>query len=131
MGGIGSGKSFKNNYNSLSKIELNMRTFHDVNKVDTSITLFGEDLLSSHVCCYGRYDIQYGVEGQDDRCRVYRWAVGRMQTCSSSDTIDCACTQNEECITRVAHLATNGKASFSIYVVSLLNGVVCHPNYPL
>jgi isopentenyl diphosphate isomerase/L-lactate dehydrogenase-like FMN-dependent dehydrogenase len=44
MGGIGSGKSFKNNYNSLSKIELNMRTFHDVNKVDTSITLFGERL---------------------------------------------------------------------------------------
>lgn len=44
MGGIGSGKSFKNNYTSLSKIELNMRTFHDVKKVDTSIILFGEEL---------------------------------------------------------------------------------------
>ncbi|MDD5168877.1 MAG: alpha-hydroxy-acid oxidizing protein [Syntrophales bacterium] len=44
MGGIGSGRSFKNNFNSLAKIELNMRTFHDVKKVDTSITLFGETL---------------------------------------------------------------------------------------
>jgi isopentenyl diphosphate isomerase/L-lactate dehydrogenase-like FMN-dependent dehydrogenase len=44
MGGIGSGKSFKNNYTSLAKIELNMRTFHDMKKPDTSITLWGEKI---------------------------------------------------------------------------------------
>jgi isopentenyl diphosphate isomerase/L-lactate dehydrogenase-like FMN-dependent dehydrogenase len=44
MGGIGSGKSFKNNYTSLAKVELQMRTFHSVKKPDTSITLFGEKL---------------------------------------------------------------------------------------
>jgi isopentenyl diphosphate isomerase/L-lactate dehydrogenase-like FMN-dependent dehydrogenase len=44
MGGIGSGKSFKNNYTSLAKIELHMRTFHDMKKPDTSITLWGEKL---------------------------------------------------------------------------------------
>jgi 4-hydroxymandelate oxidase len=44
MGGIGSGKSFKNNYNSLAKIELHMRTFHSVKKPDTSVTLWGEKL---------------------------------------------------------------------------------------
>src|ERR1700690_87139 len=44
MGGIGSGKSFKNNYAALQKIELNMRTFHDIKKVDTSVTLFGEKI---------------------------------------------------------------------------------------
>ncbi|HOP85429.1 MAG TPA: alpha-hydroxy-acid oxidizing protein [Syntrophorhabdaceae bacterium] len=44
MGGIGSGQSFKNNFIALQKIQLNMRTFHDVKKVDTSITLWGEKL---------------------------------------------------------------------------------------
>ncbi len=44
MGGIGSGRSFKNNYTSLAKVELHMRTFHNVKKPDTSITLFGEKL---------------------------------------------------------------------------------------
>ena len=44
MGGIGSGRSFKNNYNALAKIELNQRTFHEVKNVDTSISLFGETL---------------------------------------------------------------------------------------
>lgn len=44
MGGIGSGKSFKNNYAALQRIELNMRTFHDIKKVDTSVTLFGEKI---------------------------------------------------------------------------------------
>jgi len=44
MGGIGSGQSFKNNFIALQKIQLNMRTFHDVKKVDTTITLWGEKL---------------------------------------------------------------------------------------
>ncbi len=44
MGGIGSGQSFKNNFTALQKIQLNMRTFHDVKKADTSITLWGEKL---------------------------------------------------------------------------------------
>ncbi len=44
MGGIGSGQSFKNNFIALQKIQLNMRTFHDVKKVNTSITLWGEKL---------------------------------------------------------------------------------------
>lgn len=44
MGGIGSGKSFKNNFLSLQKIELNMRSFHNIKKVDTSVTLFGEKI---------------------------------------------------------------------------------------
>ena len=44
MGGIGSGQSFKNNFIALQKIQVNMRTFHDVKKADTSITLWGEKL---------------------------------------------------------------------------------------
>ncbi|MCX8027012.1 MAG: alpha-hydroxy-acid oxidizing protein [Thermodesulfovibrionales bacterium] len=44
MGGIGSGKSFHNNYDSLAKIQLKMKTFHDVKKPDTSITLWGHKL---------------------------------------------------------------------------------------
>jgi 4-hydroxymandelate oxidase len=44
MGGVGSGQSFKNNFIALQKIQLNMRTFHDVKKPDMSVTLFGEKL---------------------------------------------------------------------------------------
>jgi isopentenyl diphosphate isomerase/L-lactate dehydrogenase-like FMN-dependent dehydrogenase len=44
MGGIGSGRSFKNNYAALQRIELNMRTFHNIKKVDTTVKLFGEQL---------------------------------------------------------------------------------------
>jgi 4-hydroxymandelate oxidase len=44
FGGIGSGASFKNNYQSLASIHLNMRTFHANKKPDTSITVFGEKL---------------------------------------------------------------------------------------
>jgi isopentenyl diphosphate isomerase/L-lactate dehydrogenase-like FMN-dependent dehydrogenase len=44
MGGIGSGQAFKNNYNALNKIDLVMRTFHDVKKPDLTTTLFGHKL---------------------------------------------------------------------------------------
>ena len=44
MGGIGSGQSFKNNFIALQKVQLHMRTFHDVKKADTSIMLWGEQL---------------------------------------------------------------------------------------
>ncbi len=44
FGGIGSGKAFKNNYNELAKIELVMRTFHDMKKPDLSVDIFGHKL---------------------------------------------------------------------------------------
>jgi isopentenyl diphosphate isomerase/L-lactate dehydrogenase-like FMN-dependent dehydrogenase len=44
FGGIGSGASFQNNYEALAKYHLEMRTFHDVKRPDTSISIFGETL---------------------------------------------------------------------------------------
>jgi 4-hydroxymandelate oxidase len=44
MGGLGSGKAFRNNLEALAAYDFNMKTFHDVKKPDTSITLFGEKL---------------------------------------------------------------------------------------
>jgi len=44
MGGIGSGKGFKNNYNALAEVELVMRTFHDMTKPNMSIDLYGHTL---------------------------------------------------------------------------------------
>lgn len=44
MGGIGSGKGFKNNYNALAEIELVMRTFHDMTKPQMSVDLYGYKL---------------------------------------------------------------------------------------
>ena len=44
MGGIGSGKSFKNNYSRMAEIELVMRTFHDMKKPNLSCEIFGYTL---------------------------------------------------------------------------------------
>ena len=44
FGGVQSGSSFKNNYNSLAKIHLKLRTFHDIKKPDLSVNFFGQEL---------------------------------------------------------------------------------------
>jgi isopentenyl diphosphate isomerase/L-lactate dehydrogenase-like FMN-dependent dehydrogenase len=44
MGGLGTGASFKNNYNALAEYRLNMRTLHDVATPDLSVSLFGQRL---------------------------------------------------------------------------------------
>ena len=44
MGGIGSGQGFRNNYTEMAKIQLHMRTFHDVKKPDMKFDLFGHTL---------------------------------------------------------------------------------------
>lgn len=44
MGGLDSGRAFRNNLQALAKYDLKMRTFHDVKKPDTSVTIFGAKL---------------------------------------------------------------------------------------
>lgn len=44
MGGVGTGASFKNNFNALAAYRLNMRTLHDVTQPSTETTLFGQKL---------------------------------------------------------------------------------------
>jgi isopentenyl diphosphate isomerase/L-lactate dehydrogenase-like FMN-dependent dehydrogenase len=44
FGGVQSGSSFKNNYNSLAKINLKLKTFHDVKKPDMSVNFCGQKL---------------------------------------------------------------------------------------
>ena len=44
MGGIGSGKGFKNNYNALAQVELVMRTCHDMTKPNLSTTIYGHTM---------------------------------------------------------------------------------------
>ena len=44
FGGVQSGSSFKNNYNSLARIHLKLRTFHDIKKPDLSVNFFGQEL---------------------------------------------------------------------------------------
>ena len=44
FGGMGAGKSFQNNYQSLNRVELNMRVIHGVKKPDTSFDFFGTKL---------------------------------------------------------------------------------------
>lgn len=44
LGGFGSGKSFQNNFTALQRVQLKMRTVHDVSKPDPSTTLFGQKI---------------------------------------------------------------------------------------
>jgi len=44
IGGIGSGKSFQNNYTALQRVELNLRTLTELTRPDTSTTIFGQKL---------------------------------------------------------------------------------------
>ncbi len=44
FGGIGSGQAFKNNYDSLNRLQLNMRVVHGMKKPDMTMQLFGETL---------------------------------------------------------------------------------------
>jgi isopentenyl diphosphate isomerase/L-lactate dehydrogenase-like FMN-dependent dehydrogenase len=44
FGGVLSGSSFKNNYNSLTRIQLKLKTFHDIKKPDLSVNFFGQKL---------------------------------------------------------------------------------------
>ncbi|WP_319542641.1 alpha-hydroxy-acid oxidizing protein [uncultured Pseudodesulfovibrio sp.] len=44
MGGLGTGSSFKSNYEALAEIRLNMRLLHDVTEPDTSTSLLGYNL---------------------------------------------------------------------------------------
>nr|WP_321256014.1 alpha-hydroxy-acid oxidizing protein [uncultured Pseudodesulfovibrio sp.] len=44
MGGLGTGSSFKSNYEALAEIRLNMRLLHDVTEPDTSASVLGYDL---------------------------------------------------------------------------------------
>ena len=44
MGGVGTGTAFRNNFNALADIKLNLRTVHRVNAPIVSTTLFGQEL---------------------------------------------------------------------------------------
>ena len=44
MGGLGSGSSFTNNIEALTKIQFNMRLIHDVSEPDTTVTVLGKKL---------------------------------------------------------------------------------------
>jgi 4-hydroxymandelate oxidase len=50
MGGIGTGTSFKNNIAALNRVQLRLRTLHDVSKPDLGTTLFGRKLDVPFLC---------------------------------------------------------------------------------
>ncbi|SDI75660.1 alpha-hydroxy-acid oxidizing protein [Propionivibrio dicarboxylicus] len=65
FGGIGSGKAFRNNYDGLARIQFKMRTFHDVKKPDTTISLWGQDLsLPIFAACTGGTTYNMGLTGK-------------------------------------------------------------------
>lgn len=63
FGGIGSGAAFRNNFDSLARLNLEMRTFHDVKKPDASVTVFGET-LSFPVMAAATGGVTYNMGGK-------------------------------------------------------------------
>lgn len=65
MGGIDSGKAFRNNLEALAKYDLKMHTFHEVKKPDTSLTLFGVKLAMPILSgITGGVSYNMGLEGK-------------------------------------------------------------------
>lgn len=63
FGGIGSGQAFKNNYDSLSNIKLNMRVLHGMKKPDLTVEIFGET-LSMPVLSAATGGVTYNMGGK-------------------------------------------------------------------
>lgn len=63
FGGIGSGQAFKNNYDALNRISLNMRTLHDMKKPDLTVEIFGEK-LSMPVMSAATGGVTYNMGGK-------------------------------------------------------------------
>ncbi|PKU26258.1 alpha-hydroxy-acid oxidizing enzyme [Telmatospirillum siberiense] len=63
FGGIGSGAAFRNNFDSLARLNLEMRTFHDVKKPDASVVVFGET-LSLPVMAAATGGVTYNMGGK-------------------------------------------------------------------
>lgn len=65
LGGIGTGASFRNNVKALASYKLQMRTLHDVDKPDTSTTLFGQKLSMPILCAStGGTTYNMGLQGK-------------------------------------------------------------------
>ena len=65
FGGIGSGKAFRNNYDGLARYQFKMRTFHEVKKPDTTVSLWGEKFaLPIFAACTGGTTYNMGLAGK-------------------------------------------------------------------
>jgi 4-hydroxymandelate oxidase len=85
MGGIGSGKAFRNNIQALAKYELNLRTFHDVKKPDTTLTIFGTR-LSMPILSGITGGVTYNM-GLGGKVREEEYAEGIIGGCAQAGTL--------------------------------------------
>ncbi|GFO61149.1 alpha-hydroxy-acid oxidizing enzyme [Geomonas silvestris] len=85
MGGLDSGKAFRNNLEALNKYDLKMKTFHEVKKPDTTLTLFGAKLsmpILSGITGGVTYNMGLGGKVSEEE-----YAEGIIGGCASVGTI--------------------------------------------
>lgn len=85
MGGLDSGKAFRNNLEALAKYDLKMKTFHEVKKPDTTLTLFGAKLsmpILSGITGGVTYNMGLGGKVSEEE-----YAEGIIGGCASVGTI--------------------------------------------
>lgn len=85
MGGIDSGKAFRNNLQALAKYDLKMSTFHDVKKPDTTLTLFGAK-LSMPILSGVTGGVTYNM-GLGGKVTEEEYAEGIIGGCAKAGTI--------------------------------------------
>jgi len=85
MGGLDSGRAFRNNLEALAKYDLKMKTFHEVKKPDTTLTLFGAKLsmpILSGITGGVTYNMGLGGKVSEEE-----YAEGIIGGCASVGTI--------------------------------------------
>lgn len=86
MGGLGSGSSFKANYNALAVVRLNMRLIHEAVEPDTSVRLLGLT-LSLPVLAAPIGGVSYNMAGAIPEADYIRSVIGG---CKQAGTIGCS-----------------------------------------
>jgi isopentenyl diphosphate isomerase/L-lactate dehydrogenase-like FMN-dependent dehydrogenase len=144
FGGIGSGQSFRNNYEALKRMELVMRTFHDVKKPDLSMDIFGHKLsmpVMSAVTggvtynmggkmteeeyvtsilggCVDAGTLGWAADGIGDKMEVFERRLGILKQFGGKGIVTIKPKTNEEIIKRIRLVEEAGALAFGVDIDS-------------
>jgi isopentenyl diphosphate isomerase/L-lactate dehydrogenase-like FMN-dependent dehydrogenase len=144
MGGIGSAKGFKNNYNALAQVELVMRTFHDMTKPNLAIDMFGYQLKMPIMSaatggvtynmgnkmkdeeyinaifggCLDAGSLGIAADGIGDSLEVYQGRLNLLKTFGGKGMMTIKPKAQEEIIKRIRLIEATGALAFAIDIDS-------------
>ena len=144
MGGIGSGKGFKNNYNALADVELVMRTFHNMTKPQMSLELYGHKLAMPFMSaatggvtynmgnkmkdseyinaifggCLDAGSLGMAADGIGDNLDVYQGRLNILKTFDGKGMMTIKPKAQEEIIKRIRLIEDAGAIAFAVDIDS-------------